>query len=95
MNGCARHEGFRIYISIPTPANSYLVTGSQGFGQNDTGVTIATEFRVRYQDSSRKKRETRDSRAVIEILDDELHQIFPTSELAQMVKRGEDLEFLQ
>jgi hypothetical protein len=74
---------------------AHLVTGRQSFGQNNTRVAIAIEFRVRYQDSSDNNREPWDPRAVIEVLYYELHQIFPTSELAQVVECSEDLEFLQ
>ena len=74
---------------------SYLVAGRQCFGQNNTRVPITVEFSVKTSGVGRKHRESRCLHAVIEVLDDELHQILPTSELAQVVERGKDLEFLQ
>ena len=58
-------------------------------------MSITIEFCARRQGSGRVHRETRRLHAVIEVLNDELHQILPTSELAQVVECGEDLEFLQ
>lgn len=58
-------------------------------------MTIAVAFREKNQEPGRKSRESRHLHAVIKVLDDELHQILPTPELAQVVKCREDLEFLQ
>jgi len=52
-------------------------------------------FRTKSQKLGQKGRKSWGSRAVIEVLDDELHQIFPTPQLAQVVERSEDFEFLQ
>jgi hypothetical protein len=58
-------------------------------------MPITVEFRMKHQNPNPKSREPRDLHAVIEIFNDQLHQILPTSEFAQMVECGEYLEFLQ
>ena len=78
--------------STTTPADSYLVAGCQSFGQNDTRVPITG---VSHNQRWSRKDKVWGLHAVIEILDDELHQVFPAPKLAQMIERGEDLEFLQ
>lgn len=58
-------------------------------------MSITGAFREKSQEPIQKDGRSQDSHAVIEILDNELHQIFPTPKLAQMIECGKDFEFLQ